>query len=254
MNEGPHIDHLQNAVPTLSRRGLLKQAGLLGLAALGLGSGFGELVPTAGAAGTQLSGSQIPQRSPQRSQKTAGELLTILQSHKGGKEAIEIARRGGARFSFGSNQSNLNLRVPKIPLVPPFSVVLFPGHLQAGQSWVTLREVDVLQDTTFQLKKLSSRPSAIFTIAFPQHGWYLLNIEGAIMPNWGISAEIRQMSGINLPGPVVQTWDYPKITGTQPVVRSFPAVYEYKKGSKRELGFHIQSGTLLFQEVSVEAL
>jgi len=244
MNEEPHIEHL-NAVSTLSRRGLLKQARLLGLGALGIGSGFGELVPTAGAAGTQLSGSQPSQRSPQRSRKTAGELLTVLQNHQGGKEALEAAKKGSSRLSMGRIPSNLTR-------IPPFSVVLFPGHLQVGKNTVTLKSVEVLPDSIFFLNSFTQRQSkAIFKIDFPQHGWYLVNIE-ALQTTSVISARIREMLSTNQ-GRTVQTWDYPESSGPQRVVRSFPAVYEYKN-HKFPLEFSLESGGLLFQEVRVEAL
>ena len=250
MNEETHIDHLRNAVTSLSRRGLLKQGWLLGLGAWGIASGFGELVPTAGAAGTQLSGSQIPQRSPQRSRKTATELFTVLQGHPGGKEALEAAQKGKSRLSIG--------RLPsQIIRIPPFSVVLYPGHLKEGANAVALLDVDVLNDMSFELKPGSNKPSKVFLkIAFPRPGWYLLNIEGAQMPNLGISAKIREKRDGHLSGPVVQTWNYPINSSNKPVVRSFPAVYEFKDSpySKFGLEFFLEGGKLLFQEVSVEAL
>ena len=232
-------------VSAWTRRGLFKKAGLMGLAVMGLGSGVAGMIGRANADGPQRfshpnkrAGSQVPMRTPPPKRKTITELLTILQSHTDGPQAIEAARNGGARLTPPASNH------PSLPLAnagPSFSVVLVPGHLQVGQSWVRLREVDVLQDSTFQLQNDSQAKSrAILKIAFPKKGWYLLNIEGALPPNSDVSAKIRQL-GPTIPGLPFQAWSYPKNVSNQPAGRSFPAVFEYK-GSKYPLEFYIENG------------
>lgn len=246
MNEQTHIGQVDR-VQTLSRRRLLKKAGLMGLGALGVGKMLGEVSPAAGAAGLQRAASQPALRSSQRHPKPTTELLQVLQNHPGGKEALAAAKKGSSRLSIGRLPSNLTR-------LPNFSVVLYPGHLKEGTSTVTLYDVNVLYDMNVELKKISQTQSkAVLKIAFPQHGWYLVNIEGALKPNWSISAKIRELRGPNYPGPIIQTWAYPKNTATQPMTHSFPAVYEHK-GSLFGLEFSIETGGLFFQEVSVEAL
>ena len=237
----------------LSRRGLVKKAGLMGLSALGICSAFEGMVPSARAEGPQsfLHVVQRPGTPPggpssSRKRRTVNELLTILQRHPGGPQAIEAARRGGANFSFGANPPKLQ---DTNPPVVPFSVVLVPGHLQVEQSWAELRDVYIFPDSTIQIK--TGAKKALFHTDFPQKGWYLLNIEGITKKGWPqISAKMvhQQFYG---PGQTIQNWSYPVSSQTGNL--SFPALFQYKGGLK-EFALHVDIGAFLFLEFSAENL
>ena len=248
-------------VPFLSRRGLLKKAGLLGVGALGIGSVLEGVVPGARAEGTQSFlhpvqrlGTQSGGGSPQRRRKTVNELLTILQSHPGGTQAIEAARRGGANFSFGEEKPIL----PIAPFIPPFSVVFAPGTLKAGKNHIELYRA-LVRDSGIFLTNHQACPCAYshvsIHIEFPREGWYLVNMEGVLGVQWAISAKLEWTHGAT---GEVQTWGKVKNTSNQPIVTSFPALYQYKK-SIGEIGMNgmlkITGGSQLeFLELSVEAL
>ena len=230
----------------LSRRGLFKKAGLMGLGALGICSAFERMVPGARAEGTQnflhavqRSGNEPTLGSPPRSRKAVPDLLKILQSQAGGPQAIEAARQGGAQFSLNNGS------------VSPFSVVFSLGQMQVRKSWIELNEAGILRDSTIKLKKhtyLGNPHSVAFNIDFPKNGWYLLNIEGITRPGWSVKAKMGK--GLT-PNQGFQTWHYPP--SRQIVQRSFPAVYQHT-GGPDILAFWVTEGAFLFLEASVEAL
>ena len=235
----------------MGRRRFIQKAGLMGLGALGMGTALEGLVPSVRAERSQPSGSQPALPSPQRKRKTVTELLTILQSHPGGSQAIEAARRGGAKLSLGMQPT----QPPKLQGGPPvtffsFSVVLVPGQLQAGNSWAMFESVQVLKNSAIQFID-HYKSNALFVIDFPKHGWYLLNIEGLQLFGGVISARIEN-GGQG--GPTFQTWSYPSAPNApqNPIPRSFPALLDHKVDNA--VRFRITENGLSFLQFTAVSL
>jgi hypothetical protein len=181
------------------------------------------------------------------------ELLTILQRHPGGSQAIEAARRGGAKFSLGIKPT----QPPKLQGNPPvtffsFSVVLVPGQLQVGNSWARFYSVDILTNSVIKLSGMG-KSSAVFQIDFPKNGWYLLNIEGLQISVGPLKVELKTKEA---GGPTLQTWSYPVVPGTseqKPIPRSFPAMFEYTGGAK-SAHLYVNNASFAFLQFSAENL
>jgi len=237
----------------MPRRTFIGKAGLMGLGVLGMGLLDG-LVPRVRAERPQMSISQPEVQSSQQKRRIRTELLTILQSHPGGPQAIEAARRGGANLSPGTNPT----QPPQIQGTPSvtlfhFSLVLVPGQLHVGHSWAKFFVVDILRNSAINLRVTSNKSHAFFQIDFPKHGWYLLNIEGLQTSGGAISAKLVKNEQA---GPILQTWSYPSVPGTDdlhPIPRSFPAMFEYTGGAKAA-NLYLDNGSFTFLQFSAESL
>lgn len=238
----------------MSRRTFIRKAGLIGIGVSVMNLAPRALLPSARAERPLSSNSQPDPQSTQSRLRTRAELLTILQGHPGGAQAIETARRRGANFSLGTNST----QSPQLQGTPPvtffsFSLLLVPGKLQVGQSWVMFHVVDILKNSAINLRVTSNKSWAFFQIDFPKNGWYLLNIEGLQTSGGALSARlVKNEQG----GPILQTWSYPSVPGTseqKPIPRSFPAMFEYTGGTK-SANLYLDNGSFSFLQFSAESL
>ncbi|SLM49793.1 protein of unknown function [Nitrospira japonica] len=252
MNQVPLMTTDEHA--QMSRRTFFRKAGLIGIGVSLMDLAPKVLLPSARAERTLASSSQSDPQTTQSRLRTRTELLTILQGHPGGAQAIETARRRGANFSLGTNPT----QPPQVQGTPPvtlfsFSLLLVPGQLQVGQSWVMFHVVDILKNSAINLRVSSTKSWASFQIDFPKNGWYLLNIEGLQTSGGAISARlVKNEQG----GPIVQTWSYPSVPGTseqKPIHRSFPAMFEYTGGTKGAI-LYLDNGSFSFVQFSAESL
>lgn len=203
---------------------------LLGSALVGFGV-FGAAIAAEGVPAPQKERPSV--RPPIGQRKSVEQLVGILQTHAGGALKIGLARKAGINLAS--------------PIAPSFSVVIERDKLREGNFLGQFYSVDVIEDATFKLRAGSR---AIFRIQLPKNGWYMINVEGALLPNQAIAAQMREVGFQSGP---FQSWTYPANTNSQPAPKSFPALLEYKgKGTGFE--FYVQSGEMTFERVTVEAL
>jgi hypothetical protein len=249
MNEASR-NEISDLEASLSRRRLFIKAGLMSIGALGASGFVNALRPDGWAEGSQKLVHRVAQR-----RRTRTELLTILQSHPGGPQAIEAARRRGANVALVATPT----QPPQVQGNPPvtpfsFSLVLVPGQLQVGNSLAVFGRVTILADSSIMLIG-EEKSGAKFQIDFPKNGWYLLNIEGLQVSSYNILAQLVEQSGPN-PSLQIQTWSYPSVPGANtqnPIPRSFPALVEYT-GKKKDVYLKLTQGEISFLQLSAEAL
>lgn len=243
----------------LSRRGLFKKAGLMGLGALGVSGFVNALIPDGGAQGNQDWVHRV-QRSG--NSPAMGELMNILRSQPGGADALEKARRGGAYIP-GANQPLPGMgKGPDIVPAPKFSVKFSSGHLKEGENLIRFYQVCILEDGTIRLLKgvdddgtipsgttSLADPEVFFHLKLPADGWYLFNLRGVIKPNYAVSSTLYwhpTFSG----QPPIQTWTYGK--SRKPGIRLFPAVFWYsQKDNPPRFRFTLSETYLDFLDATV---
>lgn len=226
---------------------------LAGLAVVGLGV-LGVLIasPDAQAHAPSLDEQgERPLARPQRVQrKSVDQLLAILKTHQGGAQAIALAARGGARVNSGP----VNVELPLTGEQANFRVTLEPGQLAVGQNKINLRSIDVNSESKYVLNRLPPQGARFYvTFKYPKNGWYIINMEGSVPAGKSVTLKVRvSVSG---PSQTFQTWTYSNVSGTQPVSRSFPTVYEIRNSSNpTTLEFYLESGVVEFESITAEAL
>jgi len=223
---------------SLSRRGLLIRAGLMGVGVL-QGSGLVNGLTSDGLAEEHQDWVYRVQRS--QDSPSMGELMNILRTQPGGADALEKARRGGANIP-GENPSYPKLGKSPDPVPSPnFSVKFSLGHLKEGENLMRFQQVSILENGTVRLLKsmdngnftpsgfgASGTPEVFIRFRPPADGWYLFNLRGVIDAYWQVSAALRWSYSLSGAEPI-QTWTYGK--SRQPGIRSFPAVFWYSPTS-----------------------
>jgi len=198
--------------------------------------------------------------SPSLKPRAVGELLNIIRTLPGGREAIESAKKRGARISFlkPKNENSLLSWLNPFDVSPAFAqgqfaVGLTQHNSMVGPHHLSFDRVSLRKDSSVALYS-NSNSRAYLWIQVPTTGWYIVAFEAE--SNYKVQALLKHNDPdknwmTNEAAPPVQTWTYQQ--SQQAMARTYPALVELEAGF-HEFRFSLAQGSVTFLAVSVQSL